>query len=87
MRPENCKEVFATLSQYLDLELPPDACREVERHLEDCPPCIEFAESLRKTIELCHAYEPAAMPAPLSEKAREELQAAWRRMLDARGDR
>jgi len=85
MRPENCKEVFATLSEYLDLELPPDACREVEQHLEGCPPCIEFAESLRKTIDLCHRYEAKEMPAPLSEKAREDLQAAYRRMLAARG--
>ena len=85
MRPENCKEVFAILSEYLDLTLPPDACREVEQHLEGCPPCIEFAESLRKTVELCREFEPSEMPAPLSEKAREDLQAAYRRMLEARG--
>jgi anti-sigma factor RsiW len=84
MRPENCKDVFATLSQYLDLELPPDACQEVEQHLEGCPPCIEFAESLRKTIDLCHHYEPTEMPAPLSEKAREELKAAYEKMVAAR---
>jgi anti-sigma factor RsiW len=85
LHPENCKEVFATLSEYLDLELPPDACREVEQHLEGCPPCIEFAQSLRKTIDLCHQYEPSELPAPLSQKAREDLQAAWKRMLAARG--
>lgn len=88
MRPEDCQEVFAMLSQYLDLELPPDACQEIEAHLKGCPPCIEFAESLRKTVEICRGYEPAEMPAPLSEEARASLESAWRRVLAARsGDR
>jgi RNA polymerase sigma-70 factor (ECF subfamily) len=81
---EECKEIFATLSEYLDMELPPDACREMEAHLAGCPPCIEFAESLRKTIELCHEYRPSEMPVPISQAARERLQEAWQRMLAAR---
>ena len=51
-RTEKCKEVFSLLSEYLNLELPPDACQEIEAHLAGCPPCIEFAESLRKTVDL-----------------------------------
>ena len=27
----DCKEIFASLSAYLDMELPPDACREIEQ--------------------------------------------------------
>ena len=81
---EKCKEVFAMLSQYLDLELPPDACDHVQRHLAGCPPCIEFAESLRKTVDLCHEYAPQEIPAPIGGKAREELLAAWQKMLAGR---
>jgi len=72
------------LSEYLDLELPPEACQHIEQHLAGCSPCVEFVESLRKTVALCRGYEPAAMPAPLSAEAREELEAAWRKMLAAR---
>jgi len=81
---ESCKEVFALLSDYLNLELPPDACRDIERHLAGCPPCIEFAESLRKTVELCRQYRPAELPGPLGEQAREKLQRAYEKMLAAR---
>jgi anti-sigma factor RsiW len=81
---DSCKEVFALLSEYLDLELPADACGAIERHLAGCPPCIQFAESLRKTIDLCRQYRPAGMPAPLGDRAREELQAAYRKMLAER---
>jgi len=77
----NCDEIFALLSDYLNLELPPEACQEVESHLAGCEPCVEFAESLRKTVDLCKQYQPSEMPAPLTEQARRELEAAWQRLL------
>jgi len=83
-RPETCEEVFALLSDYLNLELPPEACAEIESHMAGCDPCVEFAESLRKTVELCRRYQPAEMPAPLTGQARAELEAAWQRVLAAR---
>jgi len=81
---ERCKDVFALLSEYLNLELPADACQEIENHLAGCPPCIEFAESLRKTVELCHRYTPTDLPVPLGKNAREQLLGAYRKMLDTR---
>ncbi|MGP8243808.1 MAG: anti-sigma factor family protein [Bryobacteraceae bacterium] len=83
-RTEKCKEVFSLLSEYLNLELPPDACQQVETHLARCPPCIEFAESLRKTVDLCHHYLPSEVPAPLGRQAREQLLDAYQKMLGAR---
>lgn len=83
-RTERCKQVFALLSEYLNLELPPDACREIETHLAGCPPCIEFAESLRKTVELCRRYRPTDLPGPLGKDAREQLLDAYQRMLAGR---
>jgi anti-sigma factor RsiW len=76
--------VFAMLSDYLNLELPADACDQIRQHLADCPPCVEFAESLRKTVDLCRAYEPDVIPKPLTAEARSELEQAWRKMLAAR---
>ena len=83
-RTEKCKAVFALLSEYLILALPPDACQEIEAHLAGCPPCIEFAESLRKTVELCRRYRPTELPEPLGKNAREQLLDAYQRMLGAR---
>lgn len=80
----NCKEVFALLSDYLNLELPPDACQQIEEHLAGCPPCIEFTESLRRTIELCRGYEPSELPGPMGEEAKEKLLHAYGKMLEAR---
>lgn len=76
---ENCKELFALLSDYLNLELPPDACKQIDSHLAGCPPCIEFVESLRKTVELCRHYQPTELPEPLGKHAREQLLEAYRK--------
>ncbi|MGA3018516.1 MAG: zf-HC2 domain-containing protein [Bryobacteraceae bacterium] len=83
-RTEKCKEIFSLLSDYLDLELPPDACQEIETHLAGCPPCIEFAESLRRTVELCRNYRPTELPEPIGKQAREQLLDAYQKMLRAR---
>jgi len=81
---ERCQEVFALLSDYLNLELPPDACQEIEAHIAGCEPCIEFTESLRKTVALCRQYRPAELPAPLGDEAKTRLQEAYQKMLAAR---
>jgi anti-sigma factor RsiW len=81
---QDCRENFELLSSYLDLELPAEECLQIEAHLAGCAPCVEFVESLRKTVELCRQHQPREMPAPVSESARAELLAAWRKMLAAR---
>lgn len=79
--PEDCKAIFAALSEYLDMELPPDACEKIEAHLAGCPPCVGFVESLRKTVELCRQYQPAEVPEPVSRQLRQQLLDAYRQTL------
>jgi anti-sigma factor RsiW len=82
--PGECADLFARLSAYLDGELSPEARQAMEQHICDCPPCIEFIQSLRQTIDLCHHFEPAGTPAPVSREAKRELLAALQRALAAR---
>jgi anti-sigma factor RsiW len=81
---ENCKKMFAQLSEYLDLELPPEACREMEAHMAGCTPCAEFTNSLRKTIELCRKYLPQQVPGPIADQARQRLLEAYQKTLAQR---
>jgi len=82
---DDCKQIFALLSEYLDAELPVQSCAELQAHLADCPPCIEFLESLKRTIGLCHHCESSEKPAPLSVENRERMLAAYRRSLGQPG--
>jgi len=79
MTRQECSEIFAMLSEYLDREIPPDLCDEIERHIEDCPPCVAFVESLRKSIALCKALKGEAPLPPLPEAVRTQLLDAWRK--------
>ncbi len=78
-----CRRIFAMLSEYLDAELPADACEQIAAHLKDCPPCVEFLESLKKTIAICRELQLEERPRPLSEQTRAQLRTAYQRALAA----
>lgn len=80
----DCREIFSLLSEYLDADLPPATCEEIARHIADCPPCVEFVDSLKKSIALCRGQQLAEKPPVLSDSAREQMRTAWQRVLAAR---
>lgn len=64
-----CHELAARLSEYLDRELDPAVCAEIERHLGDCPPCRDFLESLRRTVGLVRtAPDRNALPEEIKRR-------------------
>lgn len=77
----DCRELFAALSEYLDADLPPADCAAIEAHIAGCGPCVEFVDSLKKSIALCHGTEPTQQPPPLSDDVRAQLLAAYREAL------
>jgi len=84
MNDRDCAEIFAKLSQFLDRELPPGACGDIEEHLRDCPECIRFVESLKRSVELCRQYGASRTPEPVPSEKLAELRAAYNRMLARR---
>ncbi|HBY60001.1 MAG TPA: hypothetical protein DEH78_09275 [Solibacterales bacterium] len=79
-----CNDIMARLSADLEGELSAEAIDEMERHIEGCGPCVEYMESVKKSIALCKANLPVEQPRPLDEDARKELRAAYQRMVAAR---
>ena len=65
------------LSDYLNADLPVKNCRELERHLKGCEPCIAYLESLKATVKACRRYQVHKIPAP-SKKVKEALLSALR---------
>ena len=62
-RSRHCKQIFANLSDYLDGALDDTLCKELERHMGGCEPCVAFLASLRNTIEETHSL-PSQRPDP-----------------------
>ncbi len=71
--PETCRALVERLSEYLDAELSPDLCRQIEGHLEDCPPCREFLESLKRTVRWLDTVKTESMPEELRRELQERL--------------
>ena len=77
---EQCREMVAKLSEYLDGELEDDLLSEVDEHLSDCDTCESLLDSLRRTIELVEN-----LPAPpLPDDVRREVREAYRRARASR---
>jgi len=70
----DCKEIFDRLSEYIDRELDPNLCEEIEDHIKDCEPCVAFINTLRKTVELFNReLPPDDIPKPVSISLHEFL--------------
>jgi len=86
MADRRCKQIFAALSEYLDGVLPAKDCRELEKHLRGCKPCLAYVESLRATIQACRKFRVPKAPAP-SARVRAALLTAMFRSRSRRKQR
>ena len=84
MTSEECKQVFEQLSEYIDGELPPDLCEQLDRHIGDCPPCVQFVQSLRTSTALCKKMKRSTSPDPVSDEDRATLRAIYDRFRASR---
>jgi len=54
-----CRDAYRYVCDNLDQNLDSPRCREIRRHLESCPDCMAYLDSVKKTVSFYHA-----MPAP-----------------------
>lgn len=54
---EDCRKIFADLSEYMDGRLQPESCDRMRRHMEGCPACVAFIQNLKRAIDRCRALE------------------------------
>lgn len=71
MNHQNCRELVAELSEYVEGTLSDTLCVDLERHLSSCENCRVVVDTLRKTVELYH--ETGAVEEPLPDEVRERL--------------
>lgn len=77
MHCERCIELFV---EYTDGEMDPEQVARLEEHLSDCPPCLDFLKSYKKTGPVCKEAlkreMPPSMKSSLSQFLRDELQSS-----------
>jgi len=65
----NCEKLLGSLSEYIDGELDPELCQEIEKHLAGCDDCRVVLNTTKRTIDLVHApIEKPDLPADVRER-------------------
>ena len=75
-RPSGCSRTKKLLFSYVEGELSPETSRKLEKHLGNCPPCLEYVKTYRHTIEMTHhhGWPETPMPPSLKQKLHEFIQ-------------
>jgi RNA polymerase sigma-70 factor (ECF subfamily) len=75
--PSGCPDVLTVLSQYLEGDIGPAQCAEMDRHVSQCPRCRGRCDSLRSTLALCRSSaQGGAVPVEVQQAVRKALRAA-----------
>jgi anti-sigma factor (TIGR02949 family) len=53
-KEHNCHDILASLTDYLDGNLPENLCAELESHMRGCENCRVVVDTTSKTIYLYH---------------------------------
>ena len=73
-QPVTHRTIFRHICENLDQDMDSPACREIRRHVDGCPECIDYLNSMKSTVALYRRY-----PSPLlSDSARRRLRTALR---------
>jgi len=61
-KPVDCRKMFAGLSEFIDERVDDISCDRIQKHLQNCPPCLAFIEDLNRAVKRCHSYEVPCEP-------------------------
>jgi RNA polymerase sigma-70 factor (ECF subfamily) len=71
---DTCPDVVSLFSQHLEREISPEACAEMERHVESCERCRRACDSLKHTLWLCKTSPAVEVPVSVQEAVRVAIQ-------------
>jgi anti-sigma factor RsiW len=75
-----CRQVVELVTGYLEGDLPEGLRTAVERHLAECPHCVDYLEQMRTTAAALRGLSVES----ISPSARGELITAFRNLLPER---
>lgn len=74
VEPSGCPDVLPVLSQYLEGDIGPAQCAEMDRHVAQCARCRARCDSLRSTLALCRtSAQGGTVPPEVQEAVRTAL--------------
>jgi anti-sigma factor RsiW len=76
----SCQQLIEFCLDYVEGALPDDEQVRFRRHLSQCPDCVTFFETYRRTPEICSEAEASrdAMKAQMPESVRDSVRSYLR---------
>ncbi len=75
---KKCQDYISELNDFIDGELDPQLCREIEQHIGECENCRIMVDSLQQTVKLCREGKTEELPAELEKKLNNILLKRWK---------
>jgi len=57
MKKEHHREVIEKICDFMGEDLDAPACKEVIEHIENCPDCKIYLDTMQKTVTICRDLE------------------------------
>jgi len=68
-----CKDAIDLLADYLEASLGPELVAALERHLQDCRPCVAYLNTYKRTRTLAGQVGRVEMPEEMRRRLRQLL--------------
>jgi len=75
-----CEELLAILNDYVDGQVSPGICKDLEKHLAGCNPCQVVVDNIRQTITLYKEGQPYELPLPFRDRLHQALRNKWKKV-------
>ena len=59
---KKCTQALKYICDNLDAQMDSPRCREIREHLEGCPDCTAYLDSMKKTVSLYRRFSAAPVP-------------------------
>jgi len=76
---KKCSDYIGNLNDYLDGELDPELCEEIQRHVGECNNCRIMVDTLKQTVTLCREGKRENLPSSLDTKLGSLLREKWQK--------
>lgn len=75
----NCQELLRAINEYVDGEIDPSICAQLEQHMRGCDGCRIFVDSVKKTVTLFKGEQVFEIPIEVKQRLDQSLRAIWDR--------
>jgi len=76
-----CPDIRKTFSMYLEGDLSPDICAQMERHVENCPACAIECKGLRAALHACSTSSCEDVPPAVQSRVRDALKVSMHTLV------